>query len=156
MKALLEGHPELDVNGCDFDEGDEYAGVENGHTALHGASRHGYTEHAQLLIDHKADVNAKTELGSSSLHEAALDGHLSCVELLVQNGADVNCQEYNGDTPLLLCGLWGHLTTAHHLLDHKADVHLDTSEKDGRNKSSTPTTGSIRPERGLFVLSSKH
>ena len=74
-----------------------------GWAPLHHASRNGHTEcvkvwwcenfsfcggkrnltlsFAQLLIDWKANVNAKTIDGSSSLHLTAVHGHLACVEV---------------------------------------------------------------------------
>ena len=57
-------------------------------------------EIVKLLINHKADVNArdpvagKTPLGSVS-------GSLEIVQLLVENGAEIDALQYNGITPLV-------------------------------------------------------
>jgi hypothetical protein len=115
LRALLEEHPEVDVDG----HKDRW-----GARALYWTCFNRHTECARLLIDHKADVNAKENNGRSALFEASRQrGHLSCVKLLVQNGADVNCQDYNGWTPLMNCAYWGHLTIAQYLVEQKADVH---------------------------------
>jgi hypothetical protein len=118
LKVLLEEHPEVDV--------DEYKD-EDGDTTLYHACWSGQTECARLLIDHKADVNARDLDGWSALGGAVVSDHLSCVELLVQNGADVNSQTDHGPTPLMFSV--NNLTMAQCLLDHKADVHYRVSEE---------------------------
>jgi hypothetical protein len=118
LKVLLEEHPEVDV--------DEYKD-EDGDTTLSHACWSGHTECARLLIDHKADVNARDRDGWSALGGAVFGDHLGCVELLVQNGADVNSQTYSGLTPLMFSV--NNLTMAQCLLDHKADVHYRVSEE---------------------------
>jgi hypothetical protein len=115
LRALLEEHPDVNVDG--------YQGW-NGRTALFWVcGRRFSSECAQLLIDRKADVDAKDNHGSSPLHEAAERGPLSSVELLVRNGADVNCKRDNGQTPLLYSAVTGRLTVAHYLVEQKADIH---------------------------------
>jgi hypothetical protein len=115
LTVILDEHPDVDV--------DVYKdGV--GARALGLACYSGHTECARLLIDHKADVNAKDFDGFSALNDAASGGHLSCVKLLVQNGADVNCQTDDGDTPLMDSAQYGYLTVAQYLLEHNADIHL--------------------------------
>jgi hypothetical protein len=99
-----------------------------GRIALFEACDKGHTECAQLLINHKADLNAKDRFGNSALHVAAMYGRLSCVKLLVQNGADVNYQT-DGFTPLMYSACEGHLTIVHYLLEQKADVHYRVSEE---------------------------
>jgi hypothetical protein len=106
---------------------------EDGHTALYWACCYGYTECAQLLIDHKADVNVKDTYGEYALHRA--EGHLSCVKLLVQNGADVNCQRDDGWTPLMRSAFFRGLTVAQYLLEQKADVHYRISKEGYNNKN---------------------
>jgi ankyrin repeat protein len=84
LKALLEKYPGLDV--------DEYKNVD-GWSTLYCACYEGHTECVRLLIDHKANVNAKDEDGSSALCKAvsgATMGNMGCAKLLVQHGADVN------------------------------------------------------------------
>jgi hypothetical protein len=118
LRALLDEHVGVDVDGCKD---------ANGMRALTWSCIRGYTECAQLLIDHNADVNAKF-LGVSALDEAASVGQLSCVKLLVKHGADVNCQTKVGLTPLMTCASRGYLRTAHFLLEQKADVRCRALE----------------------------
>jgi hypothetical protein len=123
LKVLLKEHPEVDV--------DEYKNRDGGR-ALGCACLHGHTDCASLLIDHKADVNARDRGGWSALCGAAFEDDslsFSCVKLLVQNGADVNSQSNDGWTPLMLSVK--NLTMAQYLLDHKADVYYRVSEEKG-------------------------
>jgi hypothetical protein len=126
LRALLEEHPEVNVDG--------YRGVGGG-TALYWACCVGYAECARLLINQKADVNAMNKYGDSALHEAATQGHLGCVKLLVQNGADVNCQSDDGGTPLMDSAPYGCPAVAQYLLDQKADVHYRISKEGYNNKN---------------------
>jgi hypothetical protein len=115
LTTVLEEHPEVDVDGFK---------AENGGWALFRSCENGFTECAQVLIDHNADVNAKDEAdGWSGLYASARGGHLSCVKLMVQNGADVNCQTNVGWTPLIGSICNGYLTVAQYLLGQKADIN---------------------------------
>jgi hypothetical protein len=118
LKVVLEEHPEVDVDRYK----DGY-----GWRALYIACRKGHTTCARLLIDHGADVHAKSVRGMSALYGAARCGHLSCVKLLVQHGADVNCQDNNGWTPLMGSTIEGDLTITQYLMEQKADVHSRTT-----------------------------
>jgi hypothetical protein len=128
LKALLKEHPEVDV--------DEFKDDDNDERALAAACYKGHTECARLLIDHKANVNAKYGTGWTALYEAAVGGYVACVELLVQNGADVNCQTNVGWTPLMFSSYHGQLTVAQYLLEQKADVHARVSEGVSKNKDA--------------------
>jgi ankyrin repeat protein len=44
----------------------------------------------KLLLEHKADVNAKDRDGETALHGAASRGHEALVKLLLEHKADVN------------------------------------------------------------------
>jgi hypothetical protein len=127
LKAVLEEHPEVDV--------DEFKNpLFSGERALATACYDGHTECARLLIDHKADVNAKGNGGFAALHGAAEGGRMACVELLVQSGSDVNCQADDGMTPLVSSAYNGQLTVAQYLLEQKADVYYRVSEGAFKNE----------------------
>jgi hypothetical protein len=123
LKAMLEEHPGLDVDKNVY-----------GLRALYRACFKGHTECARLLIDHKADVNAKSNSGTSALDGAARMGQMGCAKLLVQNGADVHCQDIHAHTPLMSCADYGRLNIAQFLLEQKADVHYRIS-KEGNSKN---------------------
>ena len=53
-----------------------------------------------MLLDHKADPNAKTEDGRTPLLEAAFRDKMALVELLLARGAEANAPGYEGSTAL--------------------------------------------------------
>ncbi len=88
--------------------------VDSGETPLHHAlSNNAGIEVIQLLIDHKADVNAKTKSDTHSynffgdtrtceetpLHRAAAYASIEIIELLLKSGADPRQKDANGDQP---------------------------------------------------------
>ena len=55
----------------------------------------------QLLLRHKARVDARDARGRSALHEAAFAGHAGIAAALLDAGADVHARDGEGRTPLL-------------------------------------------------------
>lgn len=53
---------------------------------------------AGLLLDHGADVNAKTDIGQTALFGAATNGWNDMVKLLVDHGADLKAEDDRGNT----------------------------------------------------------
>jgi ankyrin repeat protein len=89
----------------------------NGDTAAEA----GYEGVATLLLDHKADVNARCHSGMTPLHYAAFRGQKAVVKLLLDNKADVNAKDdYNGLTPLHIAAKTGHKDVAELLRQHGA------------------------------------
>jgi ankyrin repeat protein len=107
-------------------------GEKYGRTALHLAAMNGHLEIVKLLLEHGADVNAKTKegYGYTALHSAASNGHLEIVKLLLEHGADVNAKtKYGGYTALHSATMNGHLEIVKLLLEHGADVNAKTKKK---------------------------
>jgi ankyrin repeat protein len=82
------------ANGADVN------GEKGGDPPLLGAAMDDHKDVAELLLAHKADVNARGDEGFTPLHIAAQWGHKDMVEWLLANGADVNTTNSEGDTPL--------------------------------------------------------
>ena len=59
-------------------------------TVLHIASKSASLEIVDLLVKHKADINANDADGFTPLHLAAMHGNIQVVKKLVENNADVN------------------------------------------------------------------
>lgn len=53
-----------------------------------------------LLVQHGANVNARSEDGQTPLHNAAHSGYPEIVLYLIEHGADVNARAHDGRTPL--------------------------------------------------------
>ena len=94
-------------------------------TALHWAAWSWHTEVVKVLLDNKADLNARrTDDGATALHTAAYSGHREIVKLLLDNKADVNARRTNDDaTPLYFAAQNGHTDVVKVLIDNKADVN---------------------------------
>lgn len=104
----------------------------DGGTLLQRAVHSGRLPVLTLLLDAKANVNAKGAYGYTALHEASCIGHGPVVELLLQSGANPDAISLNGSTALLVAARAGHLDVATALLHGKA--HPD----DGGKRGETP------------------
>jgi Ankyrin repeats (many copies) len=62
-------------------------------TPLHYAIETGYLEVVECLVDHGADITAKTKTGWSALHLAAYKGNLEIVHYLINQGANSDAQD---------------------------------------------------------------
>ena len=85
----------------------------------------------QLLLKHKARVDARDRHGRSALHEAARAGHADVVGVLMAAGADVQASDGEGRTPWLDAARGGHLAVLERLLPARPDLHAADGE--GRN-----------------------
>jgi len=75
----------------------------SGQTALHQAASQGATRVIEILLAHKADINAADNSGYVPLLGAISYGMKNGrkpVEVLVNNGANVNAESARGETPL--------------------------------------------------------
>lgn len=70
-------------------------------TPLTAASSEGHTDCVKLLVNAKADVNAKDKDSTTSLMAASARGHFDVVSIILAAGADVNEQNVDGHTALM-------------------------------------------------------
>jgi uncharacterized protein len=75
---------------------------------LHSAAATRQLECARLLVENRADVNARQSGGYTPLHEAAGNGDLELVRLLLAAGADPSARKDDGQTPANLAAERGH------------------------------------------------
>ena len=116
------------AKGADVNTRDSKFGV----SPLSWAALLGHTEIAELLIQRRADVNARNRDGGTALHGAAFLGQTETVELLIQKGADVNARNDRGATPLdALAVDWETTEFVATLLEIKVD---EEKVKTGRTK----------------------
>eukprot|EP00972_Heterocapsa_arctica_P007094 1036158-Heterocapsa_arctica.AAC.1 len=60
-------------------------------TPLERAARSGHVLNVQLLLEHRADVNAtRTDNGFAPLHSAVFCGHAEIARVLIAAGAEVD------------------------------------------------------------------
>jgi ankyrin repeat protein len=119
-KALLKANPDLVFNQASYAS----------QTPLHLAAEYGHKDVAELLLDNKANVEAKAYGGWTPLLNAVFGGHKDLVELLVANKADVNVKEDAGRTPLHVAAENGYTEIAAFLLASKADVQAKNRKGD--------------------------
>lgn len=84
----------------------------------------------QLLLKHKAKVDARDAYGRSALHEAARAGHVDVLSALLSAHADVQARDAAGRTPLLDAASGAHLAAMETLAAASADVSV--VDVDGR------------------------
>jgi hypothetical protein len=114
VEALLKEHPDL-VSSRD----EKY-----GQTPLHIAAFNDHINVAKLLLENKADVNAKANNGSTPLHLAAAKGNKDMVELLLDNKADVDAKDNDGWSPLHSAVTYGRKDVEDFLREHGAQDPL--------------------------------
>jgi ankyrin repeat protein len=71
-------------------------------SALHAVSQRGPVQLLQLLLEHKADVQAGDSQGTTPLHLAARSGNAQKVQCLLAAGAPHGAVNSQGNTPLHL------------------------------------------------------
>ncbi|MCY4552278.1 MAG: CotH kinase family protein, partial [Candidatus Poribacteria bacterium] len=73
---------------------------QSGSTMLSIAALMGHTEIVALLLEHGADVNAKSRDGGTALHAAAFLGRAEATKLLLEKGADTTLRNKMGSTAI--------------------------------------------------------
>ncbi|KAJ5465914.1 hypothetical protein N7530_009701 [Penicillium desertorum] len=118
-----------------------------GKTALHVATAHDRADIVQLLIAHKAAVNAASDGGWTPLHNACDKGCEEIVRILLSEGAHINAQLLNGITPLHLAAQGGHTNVVQCLLERP-----DLKRRVRDNFGSTPFLRAAQFKRKDIVL----
>ncbi len=101
---------------------------QNGMTALHLTAAGNKLQCLLLLINIRADKEARDNAGWTPLHHAANNGHLDIVkELLKEPGTARNIPDNNGFTPLHLACKYGHMDVVKFLVIAYPDVGADVN-----------------------------
>jgi ankyrin len=76
-------------------------------TPLHCACKAGSTDVAKLLLQNKAEVDAKSTLGDTPLHIAAKQRNLALIQLLLASNASIGLKNKEDNTPFGILFLQG-------------------------------------------------
>ena len=96
------------------------AADKGGNTALHFCANAGYKGGAKKLIEHGANVNAKTaKSGLTPLHTAVFSKDTAMIKLLLQNGAEVDAKNKKGQTAAEIAAEKGLDAIALAIMKHK-------------------------------------
>jgi len=115
MLRLLLKAPEKDLNAQDPD---------NGNTPLYVASRYGFVDLAEALLDHGACANIENNNGDTPLHGACKYGYTPTARALLDHGADINASNRDDQTSLHVACVQGHINVIDMLLKRGADVNI--------------------------------
>ena len=114
------------VKKCLNDDTVNVNGKDNasGCTSLHVACWNGHRDVAEVLLDHRADIDAATNRNETPLNMACWNGHLPITKLLLDRGCAINAPNKDGDTALH-CACWvGSTECVKELLAHGADTSI--------------------------------
>jgi ankyrin repeat protein len=100
---------------------------------------------AEVLIAHKADVNAKDVSHRTPLHYAASSGNLEVAKVLLANKADVNAKGFYSSTALHTVAWNGNIAFARLLIENGANVNAV-------DKFGTPLIAAIEDHRDMVEL----
>lgn len=125
VAELIENKPDL-VNAriTSTEEGMEYK-----KTPLHLAVEFGHNDIVKLLLDKKADVNAKTAFGFTPLHFAAMKGRKEVADMLISKKCKLDIKNTFGITPIFMAASLGHVDVLELLLSK--GIAVDTKGKNG-------------------------
>jgi ankyrin repeat protein len=88
------------TNGADVNFGEGKKG-----SALHRSASYNRKDLVELLLDQRANINAKDQYGNTPLHRAVSQKNKDMVKLLVERGANANARNVLRRTPLY--DYWG-------------------------------------------------
>lgn len=102
-----------------------------GMTPLYHASRKGWGNIMELLLDRGAEIDAKS-YGETALLKASKKGvnDVNLVQILLDYGADTNIQDSKGNTALYYAALNRNMKMIDLLLDYGADMSIKNKRGD--------------------------
>lgn len=116
---------------------------DDGYTPLHRAAYTNNVDIAKILIQHGANVNAKTEFGWTPLHSAVKWSNAECAAFLLQHGADVNAISQGQQTPLHIA------STVSNCRETAMTLMMETNCDTGALNNSEETAAEIARRTGL-------
>jgi hypothetical protein len=104
LKGYLEEHPEVKVDLYREWHWCPLYIQKNGWTALFVTSHYRSPKSAELLLDHKANINARASSGNTPLiMSCCIRGREGTTLLLIERGADIHLRNRSNEDALLVC-----------------------------------------------------
>ena len=121
IRALLKYGADLGARNAD------------GNTALHFAAKGRLTSVVAVLLDHRAEVNAKNNAGETPLatiaRTRAKRNSAEIPDMLLAHGASVNTTDSNGETPLFAAVKYKHKELVKWLMKNGAAVDMKNRQE---------------------------
>ncbi|NXG51236.1 INVS protein, partial [Psilopogon haemacephalus] len=114
IKTMLTLKLDIDINMTD-----KYAG-----TALHAAALSGHVSTVELLLEHKAQVDALDVMKHTPLFRACEMGHKEVIQTLIKGGARVDLVDQDGHSPLHWAALGGNADVCQILIENKINPNV--------------------------------
>ena len=102
------------------------AAADDGCTPLQQAAMLNFPDMADLLLEHRADVEKADHVGATPLLVSAQNGNLKITEILLEKRADINKASKRGQTPLFMAAFFGHKEVVETLLAAGPDKAVAT------------------------------
>mmetsp|Transcript_33557 Transcript_33557/g.56902 ORF Transcript_33557/g.56902 Transcript_33557/m.56902 type:complete len:318 (-) Transcript_33557:178-1131(-) len=90
---------------------------------MHLAAKNRLMPITKLLLNHGADVDARSKSGNTVLLDVSQWGYYEIVDSLIESKADVNATGKNGITALMQASYYGNTEIVRLLLAHQADAN---------------------------------
>ncbi|MFC1753152.1 ankyrin repeat domain-containing protein [Thermoproteota archaeon] len=97
-------------------------------TPLHWAAQAGHTEIVKLLIQYKADIEARSNYGETPLMRAVYGNRGEVVKLLIDKGADLSVVDNAGRTPMSKALYYGRKDMVKLLIEKGVDANSKDKE----------------------------
>jgi len=81
-----------------------------------------------LLVENKAEINAKGDNGKTPLTIALRKSNLEVAQLLLEKGADINSRDDKGVTPLMWATYEGRVETVKFILKNNPDINASNNK----------------------------
>ena len=105
---------------------------QDGYTALHYSCKYGYVDIVKTLVQHKANVNARTDSGDTPLTLAAKHGHDNIVQdLLSDTDCIMDAKDKDGYTALHYSCKYGHFDIMRALLIKYKAIDINATTDSG-------------------------
>jgi ankyrin repeat protein len=95
---------------------------QKGMRPIHAACRSGDVATVSFIIEHGADIHARTMEGWSPMHFAAASGSLPVVKLLIDNGCSVKDVTIDGVSVLTIAAATGNAALVEFIVQQGANV----------------------------------